>query len=516
MACLVGKFFRDILRRRVEYQAYHLLGGVIPFAQLAAPLSPPPGPDLLQRHQVYVVRTAKHTGERLSESAPLSWDSKPYPRSPLDGEATVVVQTSVRFQTFMGFGGSFTESSADLFAKLSSVNKRLVSDAYFNNATGLGYRLGRLHMNSCDFSTGKWSCDESWADEDLVNFSTAHYEATMLPMIREAQAAAGVPLTLLASPWSPPAWMKTTFSMLSGGSLIPSYRAAWAKFYVLFAERLKAVGVPLWGFTVQNEPGATTPWENCLYTDEEERDFVRDYLGPALNASGLDLKLLVHDHNRDQMFARARTIYSDPVAASYVWGVAYHWYGDPRYEFWPSPHGMVLHDNLRHVHELKPDKHIIMTEACQEMGAHIGSWELGERYAESIVRDLNNWLEAWIDWNLLLDTQGGPNHVGNFVSAPVLVDVERDQLLFLSSYYYIAHFSRYIKPGARRVLAGASRDALEVQWAQPADRQVDSYRLQQPGRVSRRCCSEPGRVGAAFLACGRWQARCHECAGTLH
>merc|ERR1719277_468860 len=115
-------------------------------------------------------------------------------------------------------------------------------------------------------------------------------------MIRRAEAAAGGPLLLIASPWSPPAWMKDTGSML-------------------FAEAFKAAGVPLWAFTVQNEPLASTPWENCIFSAEEERDFVRDFLGPSLEAANLGMKLLVWDHNRDDMWLRAHTIYSDPAAA---------------------------------------------------------------------------------------------------------------------------------------------------------------------------------------------------------
>jgi len=122
----------------------------------------------------------------------------------------------------------------------------------------------------------------------------------------------------------------------------------------------------------------------------------------------------------------------------------------------------VLFDNLRRVHELSPTTHIVMSEACQEFGPRIGSWTLAERYGEAIIRDLNNHLEAWIDWNLVLDARGGPNHVENLVSAPVIADAARDKVLFLSNFWYIAHFSRYIKPGAQRVLVSSNRDALEV------------------------------------------------------
>eukprot|EP00971_Amphidinium_carterae_P155788 3089153-Amphidinium_carterae.1 len=173
------------------------------------------------------------------------------------------------------------------------------------------------------------------------------------------------------------------------------------------------------------------------------------------------MKLIVWDHNRDDMLIRAKAIYGDPLAAKHVWGLAYHWYGDPRYEWWPPLEGMVKFDNVQLVHDLRPDKHIIMSEACQEVGPLIGSWHLGERYAESIIRDLNHWLEAWIDWNLLLNEAGGPNHVYNYVSAPVILDTRRNKLQFLSSYYYIGHFSRFIVRGSTRVLSASNRDSLQ-------------------------------------------------------
>ncbi|CAE8689081.1 unnamed protein product [Polarella glacialis] len=456
LACLGGSMLRDFCRSRFGTLVYRSpLGQIWSFADQASPLQPLP--RLLPR-QVTMIRTARFSGERLKVVGQLELESHlPPPASP-----TLVLEPSVRYQTFLGFGGSFTESSADLLLQMKPVQQEMILEAYFNKETGLAYNWGRLHIGSCDFSKGNWSCLAEPGDTALQSFSIDRYQHAMLPMIRRAEKLAGHPLSLIASPWSPPAWMKDTGSMLTGGTLLPQFRAAWAQHYVRFAQAFKDEGVPLWGFTVQNEPHASTPWENCLYSAEAERDFVRDHLGPALEASELGLKLLIWDHNRDDMFARAHAIYSDPEAAKYVWGIGYHWYGDPRYEAWPAREGMLLHENLRKVHELRPDKHIIMTEACQEFGPRIGSWKLGERYAEAIIKDLDGWLEAWVDWNLILDESGGPNHVNNLVSAPIIADTARGSILFLSSYYYIGHFSRFIKPGAQRISAASNRDGLEV------------------------------------------------------
>lgn len=419
-------------------------------------LAPAPLPE--GAAQVVVVRTSQSFADRLTVLAPLRLEGPPSRRR--EGEPSVVVEPGVVYQTFLGFGGSFTESACDLFQALGPSNQERVAEACFSARHGLGYRLGRVHINSCDFSAGGWSCCDR-EDPTLSLFSIARYHRSILPCLRRAEHVAGASLRLMASPWSPPAWMKDNGRMLDGGRLLPECRDIWASFYVRFAEEMASAGFPLWAMTVQNEPMAETGWENCLYTAEEERDFIRDHLGPALEKSQLGLRLLAWDHNRDELFARARAIYADPEAARHVWGMAFHWYGDPRYEKWPDKAGQLRFDNVGLVHELRPDKHLVMSEACQEGGPHLREWAVGERYAENIIRDLNNWTEAWIDWNLMLDQGGGPNHVGNFCSAPILVDAAHDLVLFQISYYYIAHFSRHIRPGAQRILCASSRDALE-------------------------------------------------------
>ena len=150
------------------------------------------------------------------------------------------------------------------------------------------------------------------------------------------------------------------------------------------------------------------------------------------------------------MVERARTVLSDPDAAKYVWGTGFHWYCGDHF------------DNVQKVHDEFPDKQLIFTEGCQEGGPHIGSWDLGERYATSIINDLNRWTVAWIDWNLILNEQGGPNHVGNYCSAPIIVDTRTQNLLYQSSYYYIGHFSRFILPGDKIINSKNTNDTIDV------------------------------------------------------
>jgi glucosylceramidase len=354
------------------------------------------------------------------------------------------------FQTIQGFGGAFTEAAAVTWLKLSPERRQELLHQYFDSDSGHGYTLCRVHMNSCDFSLGNYAHVETPGDVDLTGFNIDRDRQALLPFIKAAQRVARQPIKLLVSPWSPPAWMKSNGEMNHGGFLLPKFRQAWAKCFVRFIEAYANEGVPVWAVSVQNEPAATQRWDSCIYSAEEERDFVRDHLGPALAAADLGhIKIVIWDHNRDHLVERASVVYSDPEAAKYVWGAGFHWYGEHHFE------------QVQLTHDAWPDKQLLFTEGCQEGGPHTGSWALGERYAHNIINDLNRWTVGWIDWNLVLDETGGPNHVGNLCSAPILIDTANDALMHQSSYYYLGHFTRFIKPGAQRALCAASRQDLE-------------------------------------------------------
>lgn len=397
---------------------------------------------------VRLFSTVKEPRARLAEQPSLTLKKAATSSS---GPA-VTVDPDTKYQEIVGFGGSFTEAAAVTLQQLPPARQAEVLRAYFDPDHGHGYTLCRTHINSCDFSLGNYAYDEVAGDVDLEHFSIARDRQALIPMIEAAFDVAGTPLKMLASPWSPPAWMKTNGEMNHGGKLKPEYREAWAHYYCRYIEAYAAAGIPIWGLTVQNEPEATQTWDSCRYTAEEERDFVRDHLGPALARHQLDdVRVLIWDHNRDVMVERAQTVFEDPQAARYVWGVGFHWYEKPQ-----------RFDNVQRVHDAYPDKHLIFTEGCQEGGPHLGEWSLGERYAHAMLNDLNAWTEGWIDWNLLLNENGGPNHVGNYCSAPIIADTQAGELLYQSSYYYIGHFARFIQPGARRIGCQVANAALEA------------------------------------------------------
>ena len=389
--------------------------------------------------------TARDSRARLAEAP--SWGQGPRPAA----AAVLLVDLGHSFQEMEGFGGAFTEAAAVTLHKASPEHQEEILRACFDPVHGLGYTLCRTHINSCDFSLGNYAHADRPGDLALQHFTIDRDRRDLVPMIQAAQRLAGRTLKIFASPWSPPAWMKTNGEMNHGGSLRPECREAWAGCFVKFIEAYEAEGIPIWGLTVQNEPAAVQRWDSCVYTAEEERDFVRDHLGPALHRAGRrDVRLMVWDHNRDLLYHRVKPIYDDPECARFVWGAAFHWYmGD-------------FFDNVQRVHDAWPGKKLVFTEGCVEGGPHLGEWAVGERYGASIVNDLNRWTVGWVDWNLLLDEQGGPNHAGNLCSAPILYDTRTRVIHYQSSYYYIGHFARFIRPGARRVGLDNPRDDLDA------------------------------------------------------
>lgn len=417
--------------------------------------------------KVRVVQTAKETGDRLTQKEDLALS----PGS-VDASPSITIDASLYFQTIEGFGGAFTESAAVTFYKLPAEKRAEVLRAYFDPTDGHGYTLCRTHMGSCDFSAGNYTYDEVVGDYELRHFSIDRDHQALLPMIREAFEAARGSLKLLATPWSPPAWMKTNGQLTHGGKLKPECREVWAKYYCRYIREYQRENIPIWGLSVQNELEATQRWESCLYSAKEERDFVRDYLGPTLQREGLtDIRLLIFDHNRDHVLSHARVVYEDPAAAQYIWGTAFHWYVGDWFE------------NVQKLHDAYPEKKLLFTEGCQEGGPHLGEWGLGERYARSMINDLNRWTVGWIDWNLVLDETGGPNHAGNYCSAPIMIDTRSCEILYQSSYYYIGHFSRYIQPGARRILCESNSEALETTAFLNPDGQIAVVVLNRTARA---------------------------------
>ena len=405
------------------------------------------------------------------------------PITRLPTERILEVDSSTTYQEILGFGGAFTEASAINWRKLSKADQDEVIQLYFGAPEdgGHGYTLGRVPINSCDFSPASYTFDDVVGDVDLEHFDhdvTHDVEVGMIPMMQQAQEAVkkrGQPFNIYGSPWSPPAWMKNPAwgmqSMLlsdSPNGLMPSMQRAWAKYFSKFISAYRKHGINLWGVTVQNEPEASVGWEACLWTPAYMASFVRDHLGPVLAAEQPGVKIIGFDHNKDHMVTWAEELYADEEAKKYFHGIGVHWYGG------------LNQQHLDATHQMAPDKIILATEACNcggvvfknaayQMGAFTKGnflpawWTRAELLGLDILVDLAYWAVGWTDWNLVLDVTGGPNHLKNLCDANIIVDHDDllktgSPLIMQASYYYMGHFSRYLPPGSKRI---ALRNSVE-------------------------------------------------------
>jgi len=353
---------------------------------------------------------------------------------------------------FEGFGGAFTESAALVYKQLSPEQQQEILEKYFG-ADGLGYTLGRTHINSCDFSTENYAFANVPGDIALTSFDTgvARDAEALIPLIKAAQQmieSHGKELKLLATPWSPPAWMKTNGRMDHSDRpcLKADMHLPWATYFNKWISAYKAHGVPIWAITVQNEPENNATWEGCLLTPQESNNFVEIFLGPELQTGHPEVKLFIFDHNKDTVYKWAKAAYNNPMVKPYVDGVAYHWYMGDGF------------DQLKQIRKEFPQAALLASEATWERwrwkkGTTLaeGDWSFGEGYAHDIIGDLNAGSIGWIDWNLLLDQDGGPNHVDNVCDAVAMADLKNTELYWHPQYYYIGHFSKFIPRGSKLI-----------------------------------------------------------------
>ena len=365
-----------------------------------------------------------------------------------------------KYQTIQGFGAALTESAGYTLARMSSGKQKEVVEAYYGKK-GIGYTLGRVHMDSCDFSVGNYCAVENPEDPAFGDFTLERDAKYVQPLVKMAADALGRPVNMLLSPWSPPAFMKETGVRNGGGHLRKECYQAYADYIVKYITEYQKIGIPISCMTVQNEPLAVQTWDSCEYTAEEEKEFLRDYLYPALQKNGLGhVALYIWDHNKERVYERTCDIV-DETTKDMVAGVAFHWYSGDHFE------------TLKMVHEDFPELKLMHSEGCVELARNEehGRDELrhARMYAHDIIGDLNHGMNSWIDWNLVLDEQGGPNHVGNFCNAPVICDTTTDTVAYKPTFYAVSHFSKYMKPGAVRIGCSSFSPEFEVTAAQNPD-----------------------------------------------
>lgn len=490
-----------------------------------------------------------------------------------------------KFQKILGFGGSITEATTLNWKSLSSVARDRVLELLYGDS-GLGYTLGRVPMGSCDFSVSSYNFADK-EDLTLSNFDTSvqrDYDNGMIDMIKSAIYVTqhsweeGTELSLVASPWSPPAWMKqplptdpfdATHARTMEQTVLPEclregtspqsrYARAWAQYFSEFISAYKGHGIDFWAVTVQNEPLSLPKFEACGHDKTTEKEFVANHLGPVLEEEHPNVKILAYDTNKDQCVDFMEHFWggdSGPIEAAatkYIDGAALHWYsrlhpdldggeGAPnmhRLKALASQHGLNVQDaaedkKRRLLGEKRGEKAkddvkepiLLDTEAthCVSTGYAIGnlrtSWHRAERSAHAILSQLAAGSNGWIEWNMMLDPFGGPNHVENFCDAPLVAvphraeglsdfvqpvpSFEKHQLqdgesikgeyetkFSLSSsmgypmsllnlgvvvqpmYYYMGHISRHVRPGSRplRAIVDESTGGISSRTFRPTGR----------------------------------------------
>jgi len=375
-----------------------------------------------------------------------------------------------KFQTITGFGGSFTEASAYLLNKLGKENRKKILDAYFSEE-GAKYSLTRTHIASCDFSLSNYTYAKVENDTLMNHFTIEDDKDDLIPMILEAKAISKDGFKIISSPWSCPPWMKDNKNYV-GGKLLPEFNDAFALYFSKYLEAYKKEGIDIWGVTVINEPhGNGNNWESTHFSPEEMTLFVQNHLGPKLEKDGWkDVKIFGYDQNRAGLPEWVDAMYKNEETSKYFAGTAIHWY-ESTYDFFP--------DALQYAHKKAPNKYLIESEGCVD--SEIPHWQDDawywkkeatdwgwdwasekdkhlhpkyapvNRYATDIIGCLNNWVDGWIDWNMVLNRQGGPNWFKNWCVAPVIVDQEKDEVYFTPLYYVMAHFSKFMRPGAIKI-----------------------------------------------------------------
>ena len=339
------------------------------------------------------------------------------------------IYPNVTYQNFIGFGGAITEASGYCYSLLPDNKKQEFLKSYF---TDLNYHLCRLTIGSSDFSLNSYSYANK---HDLSDFSIEKDLKYVIPLIKDALKI-NPNLYFLASPWSPPKFMKNTKILSLGGKLLDKYKQTYAEYLVKYINAYKELGINIDYITVQNEPNAIQLWESCLYSAEDEIDFITNYLYPTFKKNEINTKIIIYDHNKEKLFTRALEEFSNPSMKDAASGIAFHWYSGNHFE------------NISLCRETFPDKLLFHTEGCFGFTPEN---HYANEYAHDIVEDLNSGINGYTDWNIILDNKGGPNHTKNFCNSPIMLNKENNDFVKNLSYYYIGHFSKFIKPGAVRL-----------------------------------------------------------------
>ncbi|GMF38935.1 unnamed protein product [Phytophthora fragariaefolia] len=379
--------------------------------------------------------------------------------------ADYVIDTTTTYQSIIGFGGAFTDASAINLYLLDSGLQDILVDAYFGD-DGLQYSLGRIPIGSTDFSLTIYSYNDVEGDLNMENFSIDMDKTKKIPFIQRAMSKSSRSLKLFASSWAPPAWMtteNTTINCAVKGYPGGEYWKALALYYSKFVSAYENEGIPIWAMTTQNEPTEQFSfkyWQSLRFNVTTERDFIKRDLGPIMKENHPELKIIMMDDQKDLLLDWDATL-ADEESAQYVSGAGVHWYKD--LDFLVDTAGNF--DDLETFHESYPNLFILATEACEGYlidGIVTGAgptlqnptfaWQRAQIYARDIIGDLAHYASGWTDWNLVLNTTGGPTWIDNLIDSPILIDEEGGAEFYKQPMFYaMAHVAKFLPPDSVRV-----------------------------------------------------------------
>ena len=406
----------------------------------------------------------------------------------------------VTYQTIDGFGGAMTDTSSYLLSKMSPETRKALLKEFFS-AEGNRFSLMRIPLDSCDYSVEPYQAvEDPLSDPELLTFSMERNFKYILPAVKEAIEVCDQEVSVLVSPWSPPKQWKTpparpkndkavygampgmpeknidynTPSRNNGGSLKKEYYGPWAKYLAKMIQAYLEEGVPVTMMTLQNESIAATGWDSCVWTAADQKLFLRDYMVPALKEAGLSKKIGIYiwDHNKERVFEWAQEVI-DEETLPMIEGIAFHWYSGDHFE------------TLSMARDCYPGLKMMMSEMCPlHKPGQVGFMNMFSKktpetveyddaasYAHDIIGNLNHGMERWIDWNLVVNKDGGPSHAGSGFTASVIANEDgsyRKDLIF----DYVGHFSKYILRGAKRIGLSRCDDKVELTAAKNPDGSV--------------------------------------------
>ncbi|XP_031764388.2 lysosomal acid glucosylceramidase-like [Galleria mellonella] len=367
---------------------------------------------------------------------------------------TLDLNVNTKYQTVEGFGGAVSDAVGINWQNLTDPQlKQNLIDTYFGDK-GLQYSMLRVPIAASDFSTHVYAYNEyPENDYELSNYSLSYEDYQYkIPFIKAALAVAKTPIHIIATVWSPPKWMKNSHEYTGVSRLKKEFFQTYADYYKKFIEKYSEEGIPIWGITTTNEPLEgillIVPFNSLGWTSLSMGTWIKENLGPTIKNWRPDIKILAGDDQRPiitfwfEIIAKVM-----PEVLQYIDGIAVHGYLDK----------LVPPDILKRTQELFKNQFIIATEYCEgllptdKLKVDLGSWERAVSYTQNILEDLNYNLTGWIDWNLCLNAQGGPNWVKNYVDSPVIVFPERGEFVKQPMFYAMGHFSKFIPRGSRRI-----------------------------------------------------------------